>query len=88
MNCGKKVLQLGFSGARQITTSQVARQQTANYEKLKAKQAKFQVNNGLGVHEKGGIVDKILYQVTLAMCVVGMGLSGKVLYDLSFPKHD
>jgi hypothetical protein len=46
----------------------------------------WQVDDGRLVHLKGGLVDKLLYQLTMALCVVGLGLSGKVLYDLSFPK--
>jgi hypothetical protein len=46
----------------------------------------WQVDDGQLVHVKGGVVDRILYQLTLGLCVVGLGLSGKVLYDLSYPK--
>lgn len=60
--------------------------QAADYAKLKAKQAKFQVDDGRLVHLKGGVVDRLLYQLTLAFCALGLGLSGKVLYELSYPK--
>jgi hypothetical protein len=46
----------------------------------------WQVDDGQLVHLKGGILDRLLYQVTLALCAVGVGLSGKVLYELSYPK--
>ncbi|XP_023709824.1 cytochrome c oxidase subunit 7A, mitochondrial [Cryptotermes secundus] len=89
MNSAKKVLQLGQLGARHISMSQApmsAEKQAANYAKLKAKQAKFQVDDGQLVYLKGGVVDRLLYQFTVALCVIGLGLSGKVLYELSYPK--
>ncbi|KDR17513.1 cytochrome c oxidase subunit 7A, mitochondrial [Zootermopsis nevadensis] len=89
MNSAKKLLQLGQLSARQFCTSQAhmsAGRKVADYSKLKAKQAKFQVNDGKLIHLKGGAIDRLLYQLTVAICVIGVGLSGKFLYELSFPK--
>lgn len=44
------------------------------------------MNDGQLVFLKGGVVDRLLYQFTVALCVIGLGLSGKVLYELSYPK--
>jgi len=46
----------------------------------------WQVDDGRLVHIKGGLVDKLLYQITAVFCVIGLGISGKVLWDLSVPK--
>ncbi|XP_069682290.1 cytochrome c oxidase subunit 7A, mitochondrial-like [Periplaneta americana] len=89
MNSAKKLLQLGQLGVRHISTSQArlaSEKQMANYAKLKEKQEKFQIADGVLVYVKGGVMDKIMYQFTLILCAVGLGLSGKVLYELSYPK--
>ncbi|KAJ4432883.1 hypothetical protein ANN_21522 [Periplaneta americana] len=44
------------------------------------------IADGVLVYVKGGVMDKIMYQFTLILCAVGLGLSGKVLYELSYPK--
>jgi hypothetical protein len=46
----------------------------------------FQRNDGLPVHFKGGPVDKVLFGITMALCVVGTALSLQTLYVLSYPK--
>jgi len=89
MNSAKKLIQLGQLGTRHIYMSQTCRsteKNVANYANLKAKQTKFQVDDGRLIHIKGGLVDRLLYQVTAVFCVIGLGISGKVLFNLSVPK--
>ncbi|KAL3289003.1 hypothetical protein HHI36_003446 [Cryptolaemus montrouzieri] len=52
------------------------------FRRLKENQKKFQVDDGLPVWLKGGVKDKILLQLTLILLVVGLGMSGQVMYEL------
>jgi cytochrome c oxidase subunit 7a len=56
------------------------------YAALKKKQALFQKIDDLPVHFKGGSVDKVLFGVTMAFCVIGIAYSLQTLYVMSFPK--
>jgi len=56
------------------------------YIKVREKYQKFQVDNGVLVHLKGGPVDRILYMITIGICGYGLLLCGKLYFDLSFPK--
>nr|CAD7401970.1 unnamed protein product [Timema poppensis] len=53
-------------------------------KRLKAKQEKFQENNDLPVWLKGGPMDKVLYQLTCLLCVVGLGMTGHFIYQMSY----
>ena len=55
----------------------------ANIKKL---QKTFNVDNGLRVHQRGGFKDKILYNFTLGMLVIGGGLWVSTVYDMAMPK--
>jgi hypothetical protein len=46
----------------------------------------FQKIDDLPVHIKGGPVDKVLFGVTLALCVIGIGYSLQTVYVMSVPK--
>jgi len=56
------------------------------YAALKKKQQLFQRIDDLPVHIKGGPIDKVLFGVTMALCVVGIGYSLQTLYVMSVPK--
>ncbi|XP_067009831.1 cytochrome c oxidase subunit 7A2, mitochondrial [Anabrus simplex] len=56
--------------------------------KLREKMERFQRNDGVLVHLKGGPVDKILYGATLGLTVVAIGMCLHLVYDLSFPKKE
>nr|AGM32612.1 cytochrome c oxidase subunit VIIa [Coptotermes formosanus] len=56
------------------------------YAALKKKQELFQRNDGLPIHVKGGPVDKVLFGITMALCVIGTAYSLQTLYVLSYPK--
>lgn len=53
--------------------------------KLRMKQERFQKDDGLPIHLKGGITDKILLYSTYGLCLVGLGMSFKLFYDLAKP---
>ncbi|XP_069672645.1 cytochrome c oxidase subunit 7A, mitochondrial-like [Periplaneta americana] len=56
------------------------------YKKLALKQKRFQVDDGVPIFLKGGVFDKILYQITVVLCWVGIILSIKLFFNLSYSK--
>ena len=58
----------------------------ASYAKLKQKQKMFQIDNGLRIHERGGAMDKVLYNFSTLLCIVGGGLWAKNVYTMAFPQ--
>ena len=48
----------------------------------------FNLDNGLRVHERGGMVDGLLYNSCLVLIVVGGVLWGQTVYTLAFPKKE
>ncbi|NXL85473.1 CX7A2 oxidase, partial [Alectura lathami] len=68
----------------QRTISTASRRQLEN--RVPEKQKLFQEDNGLPVYLKGGIMDGLLYKVTMGITVLG---TGYVIYELlmaSMPK--
>ncbi|XP_060536365.1 cytochrome c oxidase subunit 7A2, mitochondrial-like [Cylas formicarius] len=57
------------------------------FYKLKEIQKKFQVDDGLPVHLKGGFRDTILLDLTYLMVFIGLGMSANTVYKLAFPKQ-
>ncbi|KAF1505520.1 Cytochrome c oxidase subunit 7A2, mitochondrial, partial [Eudyptula minor novaehollandiae] len=61
-----------FQGLRQIsrrTISTASRRQFEN--RVPEKQKLFQEDNGIPVHLKGGVMDALLYRVTMGLAVFG-----------------
>ena len=58
------------------------------YKQLKQRQKMFNLDNGLRVHERGGMVDGILYNTSLLLIAVGGVLWGQTVYTLAFPRKD
>lgn len=56
------------------------------YSALKKKQELFQKKDGVPLYLKGGPVDKVLFGITVALCVLGTALSIQTFYVLSYPK--
>ena len=48
----------------------------------------FNLDNGLRVHERGGMADGILYNTSLVMIVVGGVMWLKTVYTLAFPQKE
>lgn len=56
--------------------------------KLKRKMEAFQVEDGVPIHLKGGLVDVLLYVTTLAACAAGLLGSFDYIYHSSVPKKE
>ncbi|KAK7076750.1 hypothetical protein SK128_024708 [Halocaridina rubra] len=52
---------------------------------LLRKMSKFQIDNGLPVHIKGGVFDKLLYGITGVVCMIGVLECFRVYYVLAYP---
>ncbi|KAF2901763.1 hypothetical protein ILUMI_04421 [Ignelater luminosus] len=85
MSSSGRVLPLARLCARQFSQSAVRRAEvpSENFQKLKVKQQKFQVDDGVPVYIKGGMLDKILYQATVAGTTVGVILGIQVFLTLA-----
>ncbi|XP_060527605.1 cytochrome c oxidase subunit 7A, mitochondrial-like [Cylas formicarius] len=57
------------------------------FYKLKEIQKKFQVDDGLPVHLKGGFRDVVLLRLTYLLVFIGLGMSGNTVYKLAFPRR-
>nr|CAD7444989.1 unnamed protein product [Timema bartmani] len=80
---------------RKLTTSKVITSQAnqdddqwykAKLGRIKRKQEKFQQDDGVPVYLKGGILDKFLYQATMGLSVIGLGLVLHTIYEMAVPK--
>nr|ALS05102.1 putative cytochrome c oxidase subunit VIIA [Centropages tenuiremis] len=52
---------------------------------LKERQKMFNIDNGLRVHERGGAMDKVLYNLSSVLVVVGGVLWASTIYKMAFP---
>ncbi|XP_065537482.1 cytochrome c oxidase subunit 7A2, mitochondrial [Lathamus discolor] len=75
---------LGLRQISQRTISTASRRQLIN--RVPEKQKLFQEDNGLPVHLKGGIMDNVLYKITMGLTVVGTVYVFYVLAVASMPK--
>ncbi|XP_070781415.1 cytochrome c oxidase subunit 7A2b isoform X1 [Enoplosus armatus] len=66
------------------TISSSARRQVEN--KVPQKQKRFQEDNGMPVHLKGGSFDAVLYRTTMALTVLGTGYVVYELVKAAFPQ--
>lgn len=58
------------------------------YFEIRKVQEHFQKKDGKPVFLKGSAMDNILYRITVALSLVGIGGMGKLFYDLSVPKTE
>merc|ERR1712154_261539 len=58
------------------------------FAKIKERQKFFNVDNGLRVHQRGGMVDSLLYNLTLIIILIGALEYCRVVYSLAFPTTD
>ncbi|XP_062427046.1 cytochrome c oxidase subunit 7A2, mitochondrial isoform X2 [Rhea pennata] len=68
----------------QRTISTASRRQIEN--RVPEKQKLFQEDNGIPVHLKGGVMDSLLYKVTMGIAVLGTGYALYELTVASMPK--
>ncbi|ALC45459.1 CG9603, partial [Drosophila busckii] len=74
------------SSARRST---VAKDQIEKgYFEVRKVQEHFQKKDGKPVFLKGSAVDNVLYRITMALALVGIGGMGKLFWDLSVPKKE
>lgn len=88
---GLRLSQIGkvTPASRRITTSAAAFRSFAQVPKeLQKKMFNFQVDNGLPVHVRGGIVDKVLMVATYIVCGLGLLDCCRVYYVLSYPAKE
>ncbi|XP_011210463.1 cytochrome c oxidase subunit 7A, mitochondrial [Bactrocera dorsalis] len=87
----KNMLNLSRTVVRTLTTSAPRRAAAKNevekgYFELKKVQEHFQKHDGKPVFLKGSFVDQLLYRLTVALSLAGIGGMAKLFYDLSVPK--
>lgn len=58
------------------------------YFEIRKVQEHFQKHDGKPVHLKGSALDGVLYRITMALALVGIGGMGKLFWDLSVPKKE
>ena len=58
------------------------------YTLLKQKQKTFNIDNGLRVHQRGGTMDSVLYNTTVAFLLIGGVLWVKNVFTMSFPQKN
>ncbi|XP_042881152.1 cytochrome c oxidase subunit 7A2, mitochondrial-like isoform X2 [Penaeus japonicus] len=74
-------------GSRKVATSAAAlKKYTPVPKELQKKMVTFQVDNGLPVHVRGGVVDKVLMGFTYIVCGLGLLDCCRVYYVLSYPQ--
>merc|ERR1712098_585577 len=71
---------------RQLSTSQTKYALPAGYLKLKETQKAWAIDDGKRVHEKGGPKDKIVFNITRALVLVGAVMWVQTVYTMSFPQ--
>jgi cytochrome c oxidase subunit 7a len=53
------------------------------YEKVKPVQARLGAEDGTPIYIKGGVLDTLLYRLTMACCIGGVAWDCKLYFDLS-----
>ncbi|CAD6992819.1 cytochrome c oxidase subunit 7A, mitochondrial [Ceratitis capitata] len=86
-----KVLNLSRVVVRSLTTTAPRRAVTKGevekgYFELKKVQEHFQKHDGKPVFLKGSFADQLLYRLTVALSLAGIGGMAKLFYDLSVPQ--
>ena len=60
--------------------------QFSGYSNLKTQQKLFNVDNGLRVHQRGGMKDGLTYNLCVGLIFVGGAVWAKTVYSLAFPQ--
>ena len=83
INLSKAIVRsFATSGARRsemVSKSNIEK----GYFELKKVQEHFQKKDGKPVFLKGSVMDQVLYRLTVALSLVGIGSMGKLFYELS-----
>ncbi|XP_038661632.1 cytochrome c oxidase subunit 7A2, mitochondrial-like [Scyliorhinus canicula] len=73
-----------FQQLSQRTFSTAACRRVAN--KVPEKQKIFQADNGMPIHLKGGVMDALLYRLTMGLTVAGTVYVVYELFTIALPK--
>ncbi|CAH1365272.1 hypothetical protein MTP99_001559 [Tenebrio molitor] len=86
MNNSRKTLVLAQVLCREFSKTSVKNSETvtAKFQKLKESQKRFEIGDHTPVHLKGGLFDRLFYQATAVVTLVGVGLSLETFYKLTF----
>ena len=57
----------------------------SGYSNLKNYQKLFNVDNGLRVHQRGGMKDGLMYNACVGLIIVGGVMWANTVYGLAFP---
>ncbi|XP_063588488.1 cytochrome c oxidase subunit 7A2, mitochondrial-like [Penaeus indicus] len=88
---GLRLSQIGkvTPASRRVATSAAALKNYAQVPReLQKKMVTFQVDNGLPVHVRGGVIDKVLMAFTYVVCGLGLFDCARVYYVLSYPAKE
>ncbi|KAJ8924486.1 hypothetical protein NQ315_007283 [Exocentrus adspersus] len=89
MNNSRQLQRIARTFARQMSQAaegQVTEVPSARFQRMKAIQKRFQIDDGLPVHLKGGFGDRILYLGTFGLTLIGVGLSVRTWIRLILKK--
>ena len=71
-----------------ISSKSIVKPLYLGYKMMKEKQKMFNLDNGLRVHERGGMVDSVLINSTMLLMVIGGVFWVQTVYTLAFPKKE
>ncbi|KAI8044760.1 cytochrome c oxidase subunit 7A, mitochondrial [Drosophila gunungcola] len=88
MNLSRAVVRSFATTAGRRSAAVPKEQIEKGYFEIRKVQDHFQKKDGKPVFLKGSAVDQVLYRITMALALVGIGGMGKLFYDLSVPKKE
>ncbi|XP_037774285.1 cytochrome c oxidase subunit 7A, mitochondrial-like [Penaeus monodon] len=86
---GTARINVARAAVRTFTSSSARRAATdvhPGYGQIRGTMNKFQVDNGMPIHLKGGVFDNLLFVSTCVLNAVGLSMTLGFIYDMSFPK--
>ncbi|XP_030369544.1 cytochrome c oxidase subunit 7A, mitochondrial [Scaptodrosophila lebanonensis] len=88
MNLSRAVVRSFATTSNRRATAVGKDQIDKGYFEIKKVQEHFQKKDGKPVFLKGSVFDSVLYRITVALALVGVGGMTKLFYDLSVPKKE
>ncbi|EDV91401.1 cytochrome c oxidase subunit 7A, mitochondrial [Drosophila grimshawi] len=86
MNLSRAVVRSFATTSSRRATATSKDQIAKGYFEIRKVQEHFQKKDGKPVFLKGSTVDSVLYRITMALALVGLGGIGKLFYELSVPQ--
>ncbi|XP_076044845.1 cytochrome c oxidase subunit 7A, mitochondrial-like [Oratosquilla oratoria] len=81
MNVSRQLVRAFTTSSRRTTTDV-----HPGYLKIRSKMRSYQVDDGLPIHLKGGVFDKLLFTGTIGLNGVGLFMCLQFFYEGAFPK--